>query len=62
MEGVLSWPSCNLLTANFNGFCRLFSDFDISMLLIEDSIASSTIIEFASVLSYAVTLLLAFID
>jgi len=48
MDGFLSCELGRLLTASFRGFCRLFSDFDISMLLIDDSIASSTMMEFVS--------------
>ena len=48
IDGFLSWLLGRLLTAIFKGFWRLFSDFDISILLIEDSMASSTMIEFVS--------------
>ena len=48
IEGFLSWVLGRFSTAIFKGFYRLFSDFDISILLIEDSMASSTIIEFVS--------------
>ena len=46
IDGFLSWALGKLLTASLSGFCKLFSDLDISMLLIDDSMASSTMIEF----------------
>lgn len=44
IEELCSYKLGKLLTASFRGFCKLFSDFDISMLLMDDSIASSTMI------------------
>lgn len=51
IDGFFSCALGKVLTASFKGFYRLFSDFDISMLLMDDSMASSTIIEFVSVWS-----------
>ena len=46
IDGFRSWLLGKLLTASFSGFYRLFSDLDISILLMDDSMASSTMIEF----------------